>query len=357
MGLWPFTFKPQNEVSWLSIQNGISFEGRGIVYSSDLLDAAKLFQNKSISIEMWLEPDTDALWHVDHWHYGQILSLYNNDVGSESMIIGQWASILSINGSSFPVPRNYKEIGLAEALKMGKTSFITITSDLVKTAVYVNGRPSEVFPDVTLLGKSNDLSVRLLLGNSPTGQYPWRGKIFGLAIYNKALTGQHAYQHYQMWAKRDIQAISKMEGLLALYPFDELHGNIAHNYSGIGYNLMLPPTLNILQKDILTLPWRDFHLNRSYLKDVLINLVGFVPFGFFFLALFYGTKKSSSYGICLIVTIMGVGTSLTIELTQVFLPLRSSSLTDMICNTIGTIIGIILFKFVLTIIHPSKHEG
>jgi VanZ family protein len=41
--------------------------------------------------------------------------------------------------------------------------------------------------------------------------------------------------------------------------------------------------------------------------------------------------------------LVGFGFSLVIELIQVYLPSRDSSLTDVICNTIGTIAGLILF--------------
>jgi VanZ family protein len=46
----------------------------------------------------------------------------------------------------------------------------------------------------------------------------------------------------------------------------------------------------------------------------------------------------------LIAIFIGMTVSLIIELLQSYLPTRDSSLTNLICNTIGTILGVIVFK-------------
>ena len=89
---------------------------------------------------------------------------------------------------------------------------------------------------------------------------------------------------------------------------------------------------------------QDFHWNVSFVQDVTINLLGFIPFGFFFSAFLIKTtnpRRGVSY---FIVAMVGAGLSLSIELIQAWLPTRDSSLIDLICNSIGTILGIVTFQ-------------
>jgi len=164
-----------------------------------------------------------------------------------------------------------------------------------------------------------------------------------MAIYNRSLRDNEVYQRYQAWLKHIPQSLSKNEGPVQLYLFDEHEGTLVHNHTGQEYDLFVPAIFHVLQKTILTLPWKQFRLTRSYFTDVFINIVGFIPFGFFFYAFLNNIKKASRAKNYLIAIFLGGGISLAIELFQVYLPTRSSSLTDLICNILGTILGVIIF--------------
>ena len=342
-GLWPLNFNPGNEVKWLKDRNGIHFYGRGIVYSSSLLKGQEqdFFQNNSITIEIWLQPKK-----VPDRHFAYIASLYDGK-DTEYLTIGQWNNTLEIftdriiNKEKIESLHN---VGLGNTLNDREVKFITLTSDPLGTKIYVNGNFEKNYPKYSLISKKQLTNTQLILGNSPTGKNPWKGDIYGLAAYSRPLSEKEVFQNYQLWLKRNSSELLDSESLLQLYLFDEHDGTLVHNHTGQQHDLLIPATFHMLHKTILTLPWRDFRLNSSYLRDIFINVAGFIPFGFFFYAFLNNIKKASRARNYLIAIFLGGGISLAIELLQVYLPTRSSSLTDLICNILGTCIGVILFR-------------
>jgi glycopeptide antibiotics resistance protein len=119
-----------------------------------------------------------------------------------------------------------------------------------------------------------------------------------------------------------------------------------HNVANSDETLTIPEIFKPVQRKFLSLPGPDFRWNWSFVQDVTINLLGFIPFGFFFSAFLIKTtnlRRGVSY---LIVALVGAGLSLSIELIQAWLPTRDSSLIDVICNSGGTILGIVIFQIV-----------
>jgi len=75
---------------------------------------------------------------------------------------------------------------------------------------------------------------------------------------------------------------------------------------------------------------------------VLINIAGFVPFGFLVCAYFSLARRIRTPA--LVTILLGFTVSFTIESLQAFLPTRDSGTTDLITNTLGTCIGVWLYR-------------
>jgi hypothetical protein len=169
----------------------------------------------------------------------------------------------------------------------------------------------------------------------------WQGQLRGLAIYNRELTPAEVLQHYVDWTTNQVTKI-KNEGPAALYLCNEGIGTVVHSQMNSANDLHIPDRYFVLHAPFLELPWDEFELSWSYCKDVLINIGGFVPLGFFFCSYFSLVRRLDRTLLATIV--LGAVVSCAIEVLQVFLPTRNSGMTDIITNTLGTSFGAILYR-------------
>jgi hypothetical protein len=267
------------------------------------------------------------------------------DGGRERFCIGQWESSLVMRSVTRDrIGREwYKEAGVDDILPEGRKRCLTITSGADGTTVYLDGRPARSFPGFAPLARDKGLSLYPVLGTSPTGDQSWEGELFGLAFYDRALSPDEVSLSYRSWLEKGRPAFPQGQGPACLYLFDEHAGTVVHNRQGPSHQLLIPPVFRPPVKTILVPPWRDFQFNRAYLEDVLVNLAGFVPFGFFVSALLINVGPLTRRKALAATVLAGALLSLSIELAQVYLPTRDSQLSDVIDNTLGTVIGVMLF--------------
>jgi hypothetical protein len=341
-GLWPLNFNPANKVEWIQNGNGIRFYGQGIAFCADPLvtqDIASKYA--SFTIELLLRPDKEFSNYVP-----SILTLLGNNL-SDQFIVGQWKSELIIRVPVIKSERHkrYHEIAVGDALLKRTTHLITVTSEKDTTHVYVDGKRDKLFPHYSLIRDNRGLSGRMVLGNSPDGTAPWSGSFLGLAIYDNALNAQEALEHGRAWLQGGTLLLSMEKKPIALYLFDEHGGEQIQDHTGTRNHLLMPVTFRPLRRIILGMPMRDQWFSRSNLNDITVNIIGFVPFGFFLSAWLLQAKGFSAPRVYWIALFIGFCVSLAIELTQIYLPSRDSSLLDLIDNTLGTAIGVFVFKY------------
>jgi glycopeptide antibiotics resistance protein len=119
-------------------------------------------------------------------------------------------------------------------------------------------------------------------------------------------------------------------------------GNVVHSQTNSGNDLHIPERYFVLHAPFLELPRDEFQPSWSYCKNVLINIGGFVPLGFFFCAYLSSVQCLNRAALATIV--LGGVVSFAIEVLQAFLPTRDSGMTDIFMNTLGTGIGAMLYN-------------
>jgi VanZ family protein len=338
-GLWPFAFQPPNRVGWLVGRAGLSFQPEGIAYDPEPADGSVGSlpdRPAAFTVELWLEPGQVPGNNVFH-----IMTIDDGWFPS-GIVLCQWKTELLLRIRDPVSGWKFREVGLRGALLQQTPGFITVTVDPSGTTFYLNGTRLSHFPAFAPPGSR--LNGRLILGNAATGKHPWTGNFLGLAVFNRALDASEVSRHYELWTSHQAKHLAAESNLAALYLFDEGGGQWAKDSSANRHRLLIPARYQVLRKRVLELPWGPAAIQMSDLDDIAVNILGFMPFGFIVyryrrLAKPDGRVWNVVWAVCI-----GAAISLAIELIQIWLPNRTSSATDLFCNTLGTFLGVLLAR-------------
>ena len=331
-GLWPF-HSPSNQVTWSAGGNGLHFGGLGMILSSGKFKAANVPADAPCSLEVWFEPARTA-------GSGTLFAFYAPG-NPRQFSLFQSSAFLGVGSNlreeryQTPTTRFY----VGDVFRQGKPVFVTVTANGGQTSVYVNGVLARTAPQFPL--SSQDFAGKLVIGNMPRASDSWPGLLRGLAFYDQEISAAQVAHHYETWTEKGRPDISDNERAVALYLFDERAGRVIHNRVPSGSDLYIPDRYQVLDQTFL----RPFWLDRptwGYWRDVLINIAGFVPFGFLVCA--YCSLLRRIKTPALVTILLGFTLSFTIESLQAFLPTRDSGTTDLITNTLGTCIGVGLYR-------------
>jgi hypothetical protein len=333
-GLWPF-HAPKNEVIWLSNRGGLLFGDYGSIVSAGAFKADRSRADSSSSLEIWLEPSRNE-------SSGTIVAFYRSESRVVPFALRQSLGDLLLQSTSLDQSHHVSRMMfyVDDVFSQQEPVFFTISSGDSGTAVYADG---------TLVRKSSNFRLsnqtftgQLIVGNAPATTDNWSGQLKGLAVYDHELTAAEVSQHYASWTKSKQTDLAQSEGAVALYTFNEGNGKTIHNQLDSATDLFIPERFFVLRERFLEPFWEEFYGGWSYWRNIGINIAGFIPLGFFFCAYFSLVRRIERP---VAVTIaLGLAVSLTIEVLQAFLPTRDSGTTDLITNTLGTVVGVMVYE-------------
>jgi len=336
---WPFDFNPRNEVAWLKGKNGLVFSGRGQAISRDLFPAIRQPSGGgSLTIEAAVRP-----LEIDG-RYSSFILTFLPDTGPPALVLGVWENALRVYVARPGAEQGAKKnpwTYLGDALVQEKTLFVTVVVRERGTALYLDGVLRGDYPD-TRFPAGAFPPGRLLLGNSPTGRNSWKGEILAVAVYERDLSASEVAGNHTAWANGTHADLSGQEALVARYDFAEGSGAAAGSTGGVSNDVLIPSVFKPLRRIALQPP-PEAKFKQVFTLDAVLNVLGFVPFGLLAMSAIGPASRISARRQSVIVVCSGFALSLAIELTQVFIPARSSSLIDLCANTIGTALGVLLF--------------
>jgi VanZ family protein len=339
VGLRPRGWSTANDARWLPDSQVIRFQNSGIAYVDDLRAVRLNRQPWPLTIEMAVTPAG-----IQKSGSSPILVLHDGADRRQLVIWQYGASLIVMNGDDFDNSRRRPRVVGRNAFAPRQTSYLTVTSGEQGTRLYVDGILADAKDDWKLSIPVEGNPLRLVLGHSVYGKYGWSGDMHGLAITGEALSAEMVKRRFDCWAADRTFDFLKQEPTTLLFTFSQKTDAGFVDESGGNQTLEMSTQMTALKKKVLSPAWRHLNWSRAVVGDIAVNLVGFMPLGI----VFYGLLQCFSGPIArhehLLAVILCMLLSLGIELAQAWIPTRSSSLLDLILNTFGAWLGIVVWK-------------
>ena len=358
VGLWPFAFTPENGVHWIAAPAGLRFQGTdegggrgagGLAFTPHPLLGGDSGKDGSFTIELTLCCRQEPRSSVPG------IALLCDPSRGTALFLGQWKTSLIARrfNAEGGGGKGWREAGIGDVLVPGRTRFITVASSASESVFYVDGELEKRFPRVSLLPSSGSLrGLHLLLGNAPQAGNGWTGEILGVAIHDRFLHPDEVMRNFLSWKEGRNGPEPAREGLLLRYTFEEGEGGKVLDHSGWGNDLLIPPTPKFRSRVLAPIETTILRCG-PFLEDSVINIAGFIPFGFFLCNWLAGARRLAAPLLALAGVLAGGSLSLFIELVQSQIPVRTSSVADLINNTLGAGLGVLLYVVLILPRSPS----
>lgn len=333
-------FRLQNKAQWSDSGIGLNFRRYAIAYTKGFFSAADNGSESGLTIECAIAPG----FSINSGF--KFLLLVHDGRDERQLVLGQWrSSLIAMNGDDYSHRQRVPRIAVQMDDRVEKVQLLTLVSSSSGTVIYLDGRLVKRNNNLVLTYPDKPGSARLVVGNNLHGNGPWQGSIRGLAMYDHPLPDAIVLAHHQLWERDQSFDGFNVDAPQILYTFQQGKGRAVHNQMGQGPELLIPERMTDLAKKVLSWPRLDPSTMASLVNDVVTNLVGFIPLGVMLtatLSLLKGVRRSGVWGL---VVVICLSFSLTIEIFQIWLPSRDSSSLDLILNTIGGGLGIVVFYF------------
>jgi hypothetical protein len=333
--LWPFNFLHKNEVTPMP-GGGFHFESPSIAYVGQV--PVKIRTLNKFSIIMEVKSDI-TLEDVDGIVFGYCID-YNN----QNILMYQVHDIagftINVNGIS-------KNISAEGIFENESTVWIELIYNGSELTLLKNGIVRNAVTIGNLDFSQWNSSYPFVFANRGDGMNPWSGTIFSYDVFDGVETISDRQQLDTL--KSRVPPVISLSGNPEQTGLYQTQGSISPP-SIIIPMWFIPPGKSLLVSLINFTEWA--HIDYM---DFFLNTLLFVPFGLLMRILL--EKRTNRYYLSFFITIIaGVILTISIESLQIFLPVRYTSMMDVLSNTLGTIAGatIVSISFVRKLLNLKR---
>lgn len=187
------TFVGGSKYSWLA-RGGLKLEKGALSHKQ----AGKLFQRITatgeLTVEVWCQPE-----NLEQGGPARIVS-FSQDTGNRNFTLGQGKKELELRlrGQDASKGNNGDPyVGAPNSIKKGLVHLVA-NFDGNRVRLFVNGQVVQLGPTGhPAIGRWNQ-SYTFLLANERTGDRQWKGTLYMVAIYDRALSNMEVARHHQL---------------------------------------------------------------------------------------------------------------------------------------------------------------
>jgi len=333
--LQPFDFHlPQEpEVQWLQDERGVRFLSTAGIRSP--VPPVRLYEaivtRGWFSVELWAAPAS-----MEQGGPARVVS-YSADKSYRNFTIGQQGDTLVVRLRATETDLDGQpELRIDSVFSSTGSRHIVLVFDSGTARVYVDG---EKRAEASGLGDlSNwDASYPFLLGNEATGNRPWLGRLFLVAVYDRALSDREVLRNY---SSGHGGSMDRDDGVIALYTFQTGEGGQVTDRSGgvPQLSLEIVGSHEMARRLLLFPPTDGSWLGWRTLLDSAANILIFLPFGGL-LGISFRERFGLRWWTAPAVVAVAFGFSVVIELVQYLSWVRISSWLDVVNNAVGAAMG------------------
>ena len=325
-GLNPRSHQFSNDANIQNEGTGLRFQGNGLAFTAPFAIAQASDQSMDATIVVAVNPDPAATRGF------QFISTITGDHSVNQWLLGQWHDhLLVMTGDDYD--HSEKRPRLTATIDDTADSYLLLAIRLDESgaALYLNGE--RVSSQAVGISLPSDFSgLRVVLGNDPDGRYPWSGSIAGFALYEVAMDSVELKKLWRLWSQQQQFSGLPTTGAVIFYDFLNAEDGVILDGSVNGHHLQIPD-----DRVFIAPRFAEFELSLTPTTDLLVNLLGFIPFGYL-LSLWLsnrGHKRINLFMVCFCSALL----SASIEFSQAWIPTRDSNLLDFLLNISGALAG------------------